>query len=401
MSFEVPYNRPFIVGKELYYIAQAVTYGNLGGDGPYTQECGRLLESRFNIPNVLLTPSCTSALELAAMLCRFEPGDEVILPSFTFVSTANAVVRAGAVPVFVDIRPDTLNIDEKLVEGCVSPRTRAIFAVHYAGVGCEMDYLLNIAGSHGLMVVEDAAQGVNAFYRGEALGSIGDLGAYSFHETKNFMCGEGGALCVNNSDFLDRAHVLRDKGTNRPDLLAGLVRKYEWMEVGSSCIPSELVSAFLYGQLEEMDRISERRQRVYTYYSQNLEALESKGLLARPTVPSHCDTNHHIFHILLPTESQRDSLESHLARNGIQAISHYEPLHSSPMGRKIGAGILELPVTQQVSRRLLRLPMFFGITEAEQAMVIRKIYEHLESATRPFGVGLNATSTEKSTHDGH
>ncbi len=382
MRFHTPFNLPFIAGKELYYIAQAVTFGNLGGDGPFTQKCCRLLEDRFGIPNVLLTPSCTAALELAAELCGLEEGDQVIMPSFTFVSTANAVAKTRATPVFVDIRPDTLNLDESLVKEAVGSRTRAIFPVHYAGVGCEMDELLGIASKHDLLVVEDAAQGVNASYKGRALGSMGHLGAYSFHETKNYICGEGGALIVNDGTFLERAHILRDKGTNRQQFLRGKVRKYRWIEVGSSLIPSELVSAFLYGQLEEMQQISERRQQVFTFYNDHLEDLESRELLRRPRVPKHCETNHHIFYILLPNEEIRDSLEKHLADHGIQAISHYEPLHSSPKGRQLSAVAKKLPVTESVAGRILRLPLYHGIIESQQAGVVRTIAEHLDAPSR-------------------
>lgn len=378
VEYQTPFNLPFIVGKELHYIAQAVTLGQLGGDGPFTQKCGRLLEERSGIPNVLLTPSCTASLELAALLCRFEPGDEVIMPSFTFVSTASAVVRAGATPVFVDIRSDTLNLDETLIEEAIGPRTRAIFPVHYAGVGCEMDKIIHLAKTHDLMVVEDAAQGVNASYRGRALGSIGQLGAYSFHETKNYICGEGGALCVNDSALLHRAHILRDKGTNRQDFLQGKVKKYEWVDIGSSYTPSELVSAFLLGQLEEMDHISEKRRRIYQYYFTHLEDLEKRGLIRRPFIPEHCMTNYHLFYVLFSSETIRDSVEESLAQAGIQAITHFEPLHNSPVGRHIGGHKHPLPVTESLAPRLLRLPMFFNISEAQQAGVVGEITRILD-----------------------
>ena len=256
-QIEIPFNKPFIAGKELYYVAQAVTRGNLGGDGYYTQACCRLLEEKFGIPKVLLTPSCTASLEMAAILCELKEGDEVIMPSYTFVSTASAFVREGAKPVFVDIRPDTLNIDENLIEAAITEKTKAICVVHYAGVSCEMDKIVEIARKHNLVLIEDAAQGVNAFYKGQALGSIGDLGCYSFHETKNFICGEGGALCINNPRFQERAEIIRDKGTNRQKFFRGQVDKYTWVDVGSSFVPSELCSAFLYGQLELMDEITD------------------------------------------------------------------------------------------------------------------------------------------------
>ena len=395
VEFHTPFNMPFIVGRELHHIAQAVTLGNLGGDGPFTQECGRLLEERSGIPKVLLTPSCTAALELAALLCKFEPGDEVIMPSFTFVSTANAVVRAGAKPVFVDIRPDTLNLDETLIEEAIGPRTRAIFPVHYAGVGCEMDEITHVAKTHDLMVVEDAAQGVNASYRGRALGSIGQLGAYSFHETKNYICGEGGALCVNDSALLDRAHILRDKGTNRQDFLRGKVRKYEWVDIGSSYIPSELVSAFLFGQLEEMDRISEKRRRIYQYYDVHLEDLEDRGLIRRPFIPEHCTTNYHLFYVLFQTEALRGFVEESLTRAGIQAITHFEPLHQSPIGRQFGSPNHPLPVTESLAPRLLRLPLFFNISEEQQAGVVAEIKKGLDGFSNRSVVSIASSDVRR------
>ncbi|MCA9110279.1 MAG: dTDP-4-amino-4,6-dideoxygalactose transaminase, partial [Planctomycetaceae bacterium] len=262
----MPFNKPFIAGKELYYIAEAVTFGNIAGDGHFTKSCSRFFEERFRIPKVLMTPSCTAALEMAALLCDFEPGDEVIVPSYTFVSTVSAFVREGAKPVFVDIRPDTLNLDESKIEQAITEKTRAIVPVHYAGVGCEMDRIMEIAERHKLLVIEDAAQGVNASYKGRALGSIGHLGSFSFHETKNYICGEGGALCINDERFIERAEILRDKGTNRQRFFRGEVDKYTWVDVGSSYVPSEICSAFLYGQLELLDTIAERRKQIYASY---------------------------------------------------------------------------------------------------------------------------------------
>jgi dTDP-4-amino-4,6-dideoxygalactose transaminase len=377
VEFRIPFNKPFIVGKELYYIAQAVTLGNLGGDGPFTQKCRELLEQRFEIPHVLLTPSCTAALEMAVSLCAIGDGDEVIMPSFTFVSTANAVARTGATPVFVDIRPDTLNLDERLVEAAIGPKTRAMIPVHYAGVGCEMDRLLRIAEANEVLVIEDAAQAVNAFYKSRALGSTAQLGTYSFHETKNYICGEGGALCVNDPRFLDDAHILRDKGTNRQEFLRGEVAKYEWVEVSSSYVPSELVSAFLWGQLEAMEHISDRRRHVFEYYFEKLGKLEERGLLKRPFIPDHCRTNYHLFFVILPTHSIRNGLQRFLSRHGIQAISHFEPLHISPMGKRLGLDEQSLPVTESVAPRLLRLPLFYDITEEEQAFVVDTISDFL------------------------
>ena len=373
----IPFNKPFIAGKELYYIAQAVTYGNLGGDGHFTKACARLMQERFGVSTVLLTPSCTAGLEMAALLLDIKAGDEVILPSYTFVSTANAFVLRGAKPVFVDIRPDTLNLDENLLEQAITPKTRAIVAVHYAGVACEMDGIAAIAARHGLAVVEDAAQGVNAFYKGRALGSIGQLGCYSFHETKNYICGEGGALCVNDKSLLDRAEIIRDKGTNRRQFFRGQVDKYTWVDHGSSYVPSEIVSAFLYGQLEMLDPIRDRRRENYARYESLLAELEADGLLKRPVVPAHCQSNYHMFYVVLRSREMRDTLLKHLNSAGIQAVFHYIPLHSSPMGRSLGCEVDALPVTDDLSSRLLRLPLYFDITLSEQERVCAEIKDCL------------------------
>jgi dTDP-4-amino-4,6-dideoxygalactose transaminase len=369
----IPFNKPFIAGKELYYIAQAVTLNNLAGDGHFTQQCCRLLERSFGIHRVLLTPSCTAAIEMAAMLCALEPGDEVIVPSFTFVSTASAFVREGARPVFVDIRPDTLNIDERLIEQAITEKTRVIVPVHYAGIGCNMDQILAIARKHKLLVVEDAAQAVNSFYNGKALGSIGDLGAYSFHETKNYIAGEGGALCVNRPDLLERAEIIRDKGTNRQKFFRGQVDKYTWVDLGSSYVPSEIVGAFLYGQLEMMGPISDRRREIYQFYRTHLEPLRADGLLQLPYTPAECSANYHMFYVLTKDGPTRDALMQHLRRHGISAVFHYVPLHSSPMGCRLGGNTRELPVTDATSARLLRLPFYYTITEEEQTEVVRQI----------------------------
>ncbi len=383
MSANIPFNKPFIAGRELYYIAQAVTFGNLAGDGAFTQRCCRMLEQRFQIPQVLLTPSCTAALEMAAILCGIGPGDEVILPTYTFVSTANAVVRLGARPVFVDSRPDTLNIDDALIEEAITPKTKAIIVVHYAGVGCEMDRILTIARQYGLKVIEDAAQGVNAFYNGKALGSLGDLGTYSFHETKNFSCGEGGALCVNDPSLLERAEIIRDKGTNRRQFFRGQVDKYTWVDVGSSYVPSEITSAFLCGQLEQMDEITKRRRQIYQYYRLQLKHLEAEGLLRLPRIPEDCESNYHLFFLLLPTAAIRDALMAHLKSQGILAVFHYIPLHSSPMGLKFGYREGTLPVADDLASRLLRLPLFHDLTETEQRRIVDCIAEFLRRNAVP------------------
>ncbi|MGB4726710.1 MAG: dTDP-4-amino-4,6-dideoxygalactose transaminase [Thermogutta sp.] len=366
----IPFNKPFIAGKELYYIAQAVTMGNIAADGYFTKACSRLLEERFDIRKVLLVPSGTAALELAAMLCNLQPGDEVIMPSYTFVSTASAFVRVGARPVFVDIRPDTLNIDETKIEAAITERTRVIVPVHYGGVSCEMDRIMDIAGRYNLLVVEDAAQGVNAFYKGRALGSIGHLGCYSFHETKNYICGEGGALCINDERFIERAEIVRDKGTNRQKFFRGEVDKYTWVDLGSSYVMAEILAAFLYGQLEQMDAIAARRFEIYQYYATHLKPLEEEGFLRLPRIPAGCQSNYHLFYVLTPDGPTRDALLAHLKSEGIHAVFHYVPLHTSPMGRTFGYKEGDLPVTEDLSARLVRLPMYYELTQHDQERVV-------------------------------
>jgi dTDP-4-amino-4,6-dideoxygalactose transaminase len=374
----IPFNKPFIAGKELYYIAQAVTMGNLGGDGHFTKKCAELMQERFGIKKILMTPSCTASLEMAAQLCDVGPGDEVIMPSYTFVSTASAFVRMGAKPVFVDIRSDTLNIDETLIEDAITERTKAICVVHYAGVSCEMDRIMAIARGHNLKVVEDAAQGVNSWYNGRALGSIGDLGCYSFHETKNYICGEGGALCINNPEMIERAEIIRDKGTNRQRFFRGEVDKYTWVDVGSSYVPSEICSAFLYAQLEEMDRISERRREIYQRYRRGLKPIEAEGLLRLPVIPEDCESNFHLFYVLMPTAVQRDLVLDRMRTRQIRAVFHYVPLHNSPKGREL-VGDLSLAVTEDLSARLIRLPFFHDLHQDEQQRVVDLLIESARS----------------------
>ena len=389
MTIRIPFNKPFIAGKELYYVAQAVARGNIGGDGYFTQQCSRLLEERLGIHRVLMVPSCTAALEMAAMLCGLKSGDEVILPSFTFVSTANAVVRLGATPIFVDIRPDTLNLDDSLVEEAITPRTRAIFPVHYAGVGCEMDRLLTIARAYGLRVVEDAAQAVNSWYEGKALGSLGDLGTFSFHETKNYICGEGGALCLNDPSLVERAEIIRDKGTNRRQFFRGEVDKYTWVDIGSSYVPSEICSAFLCAQLELLDAINQKRQQIYEFYRASLAPLEAEGLLRLPLVPENCRSNSHLFYILVRDLETRQALLEHLRRQGILAVFHYVPLHTSPMGQVYGCREGSLPVTEDLSARLVRLPFYHEITEAEQEDVVKQVACFLRSRSPMYTTALS------------
>lgn len=381
----IPFNQPFIAGKELYYIAQAVTMGNLSGDGYFTQKCSEFIRDTFGANEVLMTPSCTASLEMAAILCDLKPGDEVIMPSYTFVSTASAFVRVGATPIFVDIRPDTLNIDEMQIEQAITRRTRAICVMHYAGIACEMDRIMAIASGHDLMVIEDAAQGVNAFHNGQGLGAIGHLGCYSFHETKNCICGEGGALSINDPSLVPRADIIRDKGTNRQSFFRGEVDKYTWVDVGSSYVPSELCSAFLWAQLEQLDDITRRRRDIYQRYRQGLKPLEAQNLLQLPMTPEDCDSNYHMFYVVLPTAEVRQALLSHLKRRGIHAVIHYVPLHTSPMGRKLTDNTTTLPVTESVAERLIRLPFFYTITSEQQHRVIDEISEFLNSHARLAG----------------
>jgi dTDP-4-amino-4,6-dideoxygalactose transaminase len=378
MAHRIPFNRPYVSGKELEYVSQAIGRGEIAADGPFSKGCTRIMQERFKIARALMMPSCTAGLEMAALLCDVQPGDEVIMPSYTFVSTANAFVRCGGRPVFVDIRPDTLNLDESLVEAAITPRTKAIVPVHYAGVGCEMDELMRIAKKHRLLVVEDAAQGVHSYYKGRALGSIGDLSAYSFHDTKNYVCGEGGALTINNGGLVERAEIIRDKGTNRQKFFRGEIDKYTWVDIGSSFLPAEVACAFLQAQLEQLDPILERRRSIHEGYAARLKPLEDAGLLRGPRVPAHCAQNYHMFYILLRDEKSREGLASFLRERGIQAVSHYVPLHLSPMGRKWGYEDGSLPVTEDLSARLLRLPLYYTLTPADQDDVCKGIAEYLQ-----------------------
>jgi dTDP-4-amino-4,6-dideoxygalactose transaminase len=379
----IPFSKPWVLGKELEYVAQAVHTGAIASDGAFTQRCARMMEQRFGIPTVLMTPSCTAALELAAQLCDLRQGDEVIVPSYTFVSTASAFVRLGARPVFVEIVPDTLTVDPERVEEAVTRRTRAIFPVHYAGVGCDMDEILDVARRHRLRVVEDAAQGVNAYDKGRALGSMGDLGTYSFHDTKNLVCGEGGALCVNDTGLIERAEILRDKGTDRAKFFRGEVDKYTWVDVGSSSIPSEISCAFLAAQIEAMDAILVRRREVDLIYRRRLGPLEAEGLLRLPVVPEGRSSNCRTFYVLLNDEEVRDGLMAFLKRHGVSAVFHFVPLHLSPMGRAFGYREGDLPMTEDLAARLLRLPSFGTITPAQQDRVADLVTTYLRGLKRP------------------
>lgn len=367
---KIPFNRPYMTGKELSCIAEAHFNNMLAGDGPFTKQCHRWIEEKTGCAKALLTHSCTAALEMAALLLDIQPGDEVIMPSYTFVSTANAFVLRGGVPVFVDIREDTLNLDERLIEAAITPRTRAIVPVHYAGVACEMDTIMDIAHRHGLRVVEDAAQGVMASYKGRALGSIGDFGAFSFHETKNVISGEGGALLVNDPALALRAEIIREKGTDRSRFFRGEVDKYTWQEVGSSFLPGELTAAFLWAQLEEAQSITAQRLVNWERYHAMLAPLEAKGVLRRPVIPEGCQHNAHMYYVLLAPEIDRQAVLSELKRHEIFSVFHYVPLHSSPAGQRYGRAHGALDITNRLSERLVRLPLWVGLTVAQQDRVV-------------------------------
>ncbi len=374
-NYKIPFNKPPLVGKEIQYIVQAILDGHASGDGPFTAKCSRLLEEVLGIPKVLLTTSCTHALEMSALLLDIQPGDEVIVPSFTFVTTINSFVLRGARPVFIDIRPDTLNMDEKQLEPLITPRTKAIIAVHYAGVGCEMDAICRIAEKHGVPIVEDNAHGLFARYGGRWLGSFGQLATLSFHETKNFICGEGGALLINDTSYLDRAEIIREKGTNRSNFFRGMVDKYTWVDIGSSYLPSDILAAFLLAQLESRDQILRDRKNVFENYKYQLAEWAGNNRVCLPTIPACCEQAYHMFYILLPTEEIRRRVINHLKEKSILSVFHYLPLHLSPMGRKFGYSEGNCPVTENISDRLLRLPFFNELTIELQQQVCDALCE--------------------------
>jgi len=374
----VPFNKPYMTGKELLYISQAHFNSKLAGDGPFTKMCHAWLEQKTSTNRALLTHSCTAALEMAAILADLQPGDEVIMPSFTFVSTANAFVLRGAVPVFVDIRPDTLNIDENLIEAAITSRTRAIVPVHYAGMACEMDTIMDIAHRHNLLVIEDAAQGVMSTYKGRPLGSIGDMGCYSFHETKNVISGEGGALLVNNTKFVDRAEIVREKGTNRSLFFRGQVDKYTWVDQGSSYLPGEVIAAFLFAQLEAAQEITQQRMVIWNKYHDAFIALDVEGLLQRPVVPENCEHNAHMYYLLLPDLDKRNDFIKKLKELDINTVFHYIPLHSAPAGLKFSRYQGDLQLTDNLSERLVRLPLWVGLDQ-HLHIVIEKIIHTVRS----------------------
>src|SRR6266480_2672186 len=369
-SLHIPFNRPFFSGNELEFIQQAIKNSKLSGDGIFTKRCHDLLASVLGVSKALLTTSCTHALEMAALLLDIEPGDEVIVPSFTFPSTVNAFVLRGARPVFIDIRADTLNLDEKLLERLITPRTRGILVVHYAGVGCEMDAILEVADRHNVPVIEDNAHGLFGKYKGKYLGTFGCLATLSFHETKNFTCGEGGALLINDAQYIERAEILREKGTNRSRFFRGQVDKYTWVDIGSSYLPSDILAAFLYAQLEVREMIQSKRRRIWKYYEEHLRDWAVDRGVQLPSVPSHCEQPHHMFYLVLPSLEARQAFITYLNTREINSVFHYLPLHLSRMGRRFGGKKGDCPATEEISERLLRLPFYNDLTEADQARVL-------------------------------
>jgi dTDP-4-amino-4,6-dideoxygalactose transaminase len=371
----IPFNRARLTGKEIEYIRQAVTNMQISGDGPFTVKCQGLLEEALKVPKVLLTTSCTHALEMAALLLDITPGDEVILPSFTFVSTVNAFVLRGARPVFIDVRPDTLNLDESQLDHLITDRTKALIPVHYAGVGCEMDAITDIAAKHNIRIVEDNAHGLFAKYKGKYLGTFGCLATQSFHETKNVTCGEGGALVINDPVYIERAEVIREKGTDRSRFFRGLVDKYTWVDVGSSYVLSDLLAAFLLAQLEVADQIGSDRKRAWNLYYDHLAEWAEQHGVRLPVVPAHCEQSYHMFYLLLPSADDRQLLMEYLKGRRIHSVFHYVPLHLSQMGRQFGGKEGDCPVTEDVSERLLRLPFYNGFAEEQQMRVIAALQE--------------------------
>jgi dTDP-4-amino-4,6-dideoxygalactose transaminase len=370
---KIPFNKPYKTGFEVDYILNCLYGDHFSGDGIYTKKCHEWLEQNTDCAKALLTHSCTAALEMTALLLHIHPDDEIIMPSYTFVSTANAFVLQGAIPVFVDICPNTLNIDEQLIEQAITAQTRAIVVVHYAGVACEMDKIMDLATRYNLIVIEDAAQSIMASYKGKKLGGIGHLGAYSFHETKNIIAGEGGALLVNDPQFSLKAEIIREKGTDRSQFLRGEVDKYTWQTVGSSFLPGEMVAAFLLAQLEKADLITEQRLASWNYYHEILQGMEFSGLVRRPIIPAHCQHNAHMYYLILAPEINREQVLEKLKNHGVYATSHYVPLHSSQAGLKFGKIAATLPFTESLASRIIRLPLWVGITQYQQDRVIKQL----------------------------
>jgi len=366
----IHFNEPYAAMKSFDYMRQAITNAHTCGDGPFTKKCHMFLERKLGVAKALLTTSCTDALEMCALLLGISPGDEVILPSFTFVSTVNAFVLHGAIPVFCDIRPDTLNLDESAVEGLIGSKTKAIIPVHYAGIGCDMDSIMSVARRHGVTVVEDNAHGLFGKYKGRYLGTFGALATQSFHETKNFNCGEGGALLINDPAYADRAEILREKGTNRSRFFRGQVDKYTWVDIGSSYLPSDMLAAYLYAQFEICREIQEMRRRIWTHYAQSLGTWAAENGVRLPVIPQHCEQAYHMFYMLLPTRGDQQELIGHLRALGVTSPFHYLPLHLSVKGREYGGRTGDFPVTEDVSERLVRLPFYNDLTEADMNRVV-------------------------------
>ena len=379
----IPFNKPFLIGQELSYVEQAVKSGHIAGNGAFTKKCQNFLQEKLGARKILLTPSCTAALEMSAILCDIGPEDEIILPSFTFVSTANAFYLLGAKLKFVDIRPDTLNIDEKKIEEAITKRTKAIVPMHYGGIGCAMDTITRIAKKHGLLVIEDAAHAINATYQNQFLGTIGDLGAFSFHETKNFICGEGGAIVINNEKFLDRADVIWEKGTNRIKFFEGKIDKYTWVDVGSSYVLSDVLAAFLFAQLENLEKITQRRKEIFDLYLNEFSALAEKGSFQLPTIPRDCQSGYHCFYLIVEDANLRRQLLNYLNQKKIGAVFHYVPLHLSPIGRSFGYRDRQLPMTESISERLIRLPFYYTLSVDEQLFVIDQVKKFFKEALKP------------------
>ena len=372
-DYKIPFNRATLMGNEMAYITEAVAKGHISGDGSFTKRCHTILERALEVPKVLLTTSCTHALEMSALLLDIQPGDEVIFPAFTFVTTLNAFVLRGARPIFADVRPDTLNLDETKLESLITERTKAIVPVHYAGVACEMDAIMDIAKRHNLEVVEDNAHGLFARYKGKYLGTFGSLATQSFHETKNFTCGEGGALIINDPKYIERAEIIREKGTNRSRFFRGQVDKYTWVDVGSSYLPSDILAGFLCAQLESRSLIQEQRQDVWAYYNTELADWAAAHDVQLPTIPDYCEQSFHMFYLLMPSLEERQAMIEYLKSHGIYSVFHYLPLHLSDMGRKFGGKEGDCPVTEDISDRLLRLPFYNSLSEADLALVVEKI----------------------------
>jgi len=373
----IPFNKPYAVGKEFEYIRQAIDNLHLSGDGVFTKKCQSLLEQELGVAKILLTTSCTHALEMCALLLDIQPGDEVIVPAFTFPSTVNAFVLRGARPVFIDIRSDTLNLDEAKLESLITPRTKAIVVVHYAGVACEMDPIMQLAQRYGITVIEDNAHGLFGKYQGRHLGSFGSLATLSFHETKNFICGEGGALLINDPEYIERAEIIREKGTDRSRFFRGQVDKYQWMDIGSSYLPSEILAAYLYAQLEAREMIQAKRKRIWNYYYEQLRGWAGNCELRVPFVPNNCQQPYHMFYLLVSSLAERQALIGHLKGCGVASVFHYLPLHLSVMGRRFGGTEGDCPIAENVSDRLLRLPFYNDLTDEDLTRVVKAIKDHV------------------------